>query len=239
VASTAATGERSTSWRRRTAQRTPDILAAARQLFEAQGVAATPVALIARQAQVSEATVFKYFPTKQALIERVVQDWIIPLAQQLEADVRVIHGVRARLALIASRQLTDMLRSPQLYVITYRELRWLNYQGSQLQKLVQRWTRIGIWAIEQGVADGEIRPDIDVTAVRDVFYGGVEQTGLRTALSGRTLDPEIEARKITDTVLGGIAVIKDKVPDPSPASNDRIEVAIAALERIETLLKQS
>jgi len=113
------------------------------------GVVATSVALIARQAQVSEATVFKYFPTKQALLERVVQDWIVPLAEQLEADVRVINGVRARLALIASRQLADMVRSPQLYVITYRELRWLNYQGSQLQKLVQRWTRIAIWAIEQ------------------------------------------------------------------------------------------
>ena len=233
-----ASSERSTSWRRRTAQRPPDILAAAKQLFEAQGVVATSVAMIARQAQVSEATVFKYFPTKQALLERVVQDWIVPLAEQLEADVRVITGVRARLALIASRQLADMVRSPQLYVITYRELRWLNYQGSQTQKLVQRWTRIAIWAIEQGVAEGEIRPDVDVITVRDVFYGGVEQTGWRTALSGRALDYEIEAGKITDTVLGGIAVIKKDFPDSSPASNDRLEVAIATLERIETLVKQ-
>lgn len=238
MASTEASSERPTSWRRRTAQRPPDILAAARQLFEARGVVATSVAMIARQAQVSEATVFKYFPTKQALLERVVQDWIVPLAEQLEADVRVINGVRARLALIASRQLADMVRSPQLYVITYRELRWLNYQGSQTQKLVQRWTRIAKWAIEQGVAEGEIRPDVDVITVRDVFYGGVEQTGWRTALSGRPLEYEIEARKITDTVLGGIAVIKKDFPDLSPASNDRLEVAIATLERIETLVKQ-
>jgi len=230
--------ERSAAWQRRKAQRAPEILAAAKQLFEAQGVDATSIAMIARDAGVSEATVFKYFSTKQGLVGRVVEDWIAPLAAQLEADVRVISGARARLTLIASRQLADMARSPQLYVITFRELRWRDYRDSQLRKLVQRWTRIGVWAIEEGVADGEIRQEVDVTAVRDVFYGGLEQTGWRTALSGRPLDPELWAKRITDTVLGGISTDKERAPDSSPALSDRVEVAIASLKRIETILKQ-
>jgi TetR/AcrR family fatty acid metabolism transcriptional regulator len=238
VAPVAITAERSAAWQRRKEQRAPEILAAAKRLFEAQGVEATSIAVIARDAGVSEATVFKYFSTKQGLVERVVEDWIAPLATQLETDVRVVAGARARLTLIASRQLADMARSPQLYVITFRELRWRDYRDSQLRKLVQRWTRIGVWAIEQGISDGEIRQDVDVTAVRDVFYGGLEQTGWRTALSGRPLDPELWAKRITDTVLGGISADKKRAPGASPALSDRVEVAIASLERIETILKQ-
>jgi AcrR family transcriptional regulator len=231
-------GARTAAWQRRKEQRTPEILAAATQLFEAKGVEATSVAMIARQANVSEATVFKYFPNKQSLIEQVVHDWIAPLATQLEADVREISGVQARLTLIASRHLADMIRSPQLYIITFRELRWWNYQGSQLQKLVQRWTRIAVWAIEQGIAEGEVRQDVDVTTIRDVFYGGLEQTGWRTALSGRALNHEVEARKITDTVFVGISAVKESAPASSVTLRDRVEVAIASLERIETILEQ-
>ena len=223
---------RAGAWQRRKEQREPEILAAARRLFETQGVEGTSVATIARQAGVSEATVFKYFASKQELLERVVLDWIEPAAAQLEADVRTIPGTRARLEHIAYRHLTDMVRSPQLHIILYRDLRWRNYQGSELRKAVQHWTRVGVWAVEQGIASGELRGDINVTALRDLFYGGLEQAGWRTALSGRPLDVDIEVRAIIDIVVAGIAA----APAAPPALPGRVEVAIAALERIEDFL---
>ncbi len=228
---------RVSSWQRRKEQREPEILAAARRLFEAAGVDGTSVAAVAREAGVSEATVFKYFASKQDLIERVMRDWLEPAAAQLEADVRMISGAPARLELIASRHLADMVRSPQLHIIVYRDLRWgNNYRDSLVRKLVQRWTRVGVWTIQQGMADGEIRRDVHATAVRDVFYGGLEQAGWRTALSGRFLDVESEVRAIVAVVLSGIATAGSVPPAPPAASAERVEVAIAALERIETIL---
>jgi len=53
------------------------------------------------------------------------------------------------------------------------------------------------------------------------------------------LNYEIEAGKITDTVLGGIALIKKNLPDSSLASNNRLEVVIATLGRIETLVSNA
>lgn len=226
-------GEKSGAWQRRKEQREPEILAAARRLFESRGVDDTSVAAIAAEAGVSEATVFKYFANKQELIERVVHAWIEPYAEQLEKDVRTLSGARARLEHIASRHLADMVRSPQLHIITYRNLRWDHYQESELRRLVQRWTRIGVWTIEQGVAEGEIRSDVDVTTVRDLFYGGLEQAGLRTALSGRFLDVDAQAKAIVNIVLSGIVAVTSARPTV-PA--ERIEVAIAALERIEAAL---
>src|SRR5437588_10642786 len=55
--------------RQRKKQRTKELIAAtARRLFVERGFEAVPVAEIARAAEVSEATVFNYFPTKEDLL---------------------------------------------------------------------------------------------------------------------------------------------------------------------------
>jgi AcrR family transcriptional regulator len=55
--------------RERKKQRTRELIAAtARDLFIERGFEAVPVAVIARAAEVSEATVFNYFPTKEDLL---------------------------------------------------------------------------------------------------------------------------------------------------------------------------
>ena len=55
--------------RERKKQRTRELIAAtARDLFIERGFEAVPVAAIARAAEVSEATVFNYFPTKEDLL---------------------------------------------------------------------------------------------------------------------------------------------------------------------------
>src|SRR5436305_3875857 len=54
--------------RERKKQRTRQLIAdTARRLFAERGFEAVPVAEIAREAEVSEATVFNYFPTKEHL----------------------------------------------------------------------------------------------------------------------------------------------------------------------------
>jgi AcrR family transcriptional regulator len=71
------------------------LLAAARALFARQGVAASTVDDIARLAQVSRATAFNYFPSKQALLAALVHEMEARFLHIMDAQ-RFSAGPRPR-----------------------------------------------------------------------------------------------------------------------------------------------
>ena len=67
-------------WRRRKEARPADIVAAALETFSEKGFAAAHTAEIALLAGVTERTLFRYFPTKDALYGRVMFPAILAAA---------------------------------------------------------------------------------------------------------------------------------------------------------------
>ena len=68
-----------------------DIMQAARELFETEGVAATSMAAIARKAGVARSLVYYYFPDKQAVIDAVLDDFL----EDIVESVSTWNGLRA------------------------------------------------------------------------------------------------------------------------------------------------
>lgn len=60
-----------------------DIMLAARDLYETEGVAATSLAAIARKAGVTRALVYYYFPDKQAVTDAVLDDYLEDLVESV------------------------------------------------------------------------------------------------------------------------------------------------------------
>ena len=60
-----------------------DIMQAARELFETEGVAATSMAAIARKAGVARSLVYYYFPNKQAVIDAVLDDFLEDIVESV------------------------------------------------------------------------------------------------------------------------------------------------------------
>ena len=60
-----------------------DIMLAARELYETEGVAATSMAAIARKAGVARSLLYYYFPDKQAVTDAVIEDYLEDLVESV------------------------------------------------------------------------------------------------------------------------------------------------------------
>ena len=237
------------AWQRRAADRPTDILRAARLLLEEHGYATVSMAKIADQAGVSEATVYKYFQNKQDLMGQVLTEWATPFIEGLQQELPLVTGVRTAIALIATRYLGGMLQTPRLHRVYYQELRWGNYIGSPMHKLNQRFARMAVRVIEDGVSSGELAAHTNPITVRDLLFGGLEHIGQRTAFAGRSLDVVQEAQVLTRHLLDGITA----APPPPTAARilagakagpdslddlatlvNRLESAVTRLEDVDT-----
>jgi TetR/AcrR family fatty acid metabolism transcriptional regulator len=223
--------DQSVAWRRRKDARGPEILAAARAKLEKHGAANTSMASIAKAAGVSEATVYKYFQSKEALLNQVLEDWAMPFIERLQSEMAQVRGVRSRLILIALRFLRALEETPKLHRVFFQELRWSNYRDSPLHRINRLFTNTVIETVEDGIRSGELHPGVDASIFRDMLFGGLEHIGIRTSFAGRQIDIADQAARYVDFMLeGGLARAQDSsVPEELSrlsALIDRLEAQI-------------
>ena len=190
--------------RKRRDGRIAEILAAARELLETHELSQFTIADVAKAVGVSEATVFAYFGSRRELIYQVISNWMNPVIERLETDLRTIDDTVTRLRFFVTRHLHELNDAPGLHRLIYRELHWDDYYGSQLHRLNQRYTRLILWVIEEGKRLGDIKPSADAEIARDQVFGTLHHVGWRTIMNGRALDIDAAAGDITDQIFGGL-----------------------------------
>lgn len=173
--------------RERLEQREADILSAATELFAADGFHTTSTRKIAAAAGVSEGTVFHYFNTKNALLLAILDGFYAGLIETAGECVQQTMDTRERLLLIARNHLRAllenqaiMMRLIQVYLsvdVNY----YLDYKSSHLHQLNYRYTRIFDNVIKEGMQRGYLDDSLELSAIRDLFFGGLEY-GMRTQL---------------------------------------------------------
>jgi TetR/AcrR family fatty acid metabolism transcriptional regulator len=173
--------------RARQEQREADIILAATRLFASDGFHATSTRRIAEAAGVSEGTVFHYFSTKNALLLAILDGFYDRLIESARAGVGEIMGTRDRLLFLATNHLRVllenqalMMRLMQVYLsvdINY----FADYRKSHIHELNYRYTRIFDVVIREGIERGYLDAGLELPAIRDLFFGGLEY-GMRTLL---------------------------------------------------------
>ncbi len=173
------------------ALRRDKLLACAIRVFGRKGVAFARHSDVAREAKVSLSTVFAYFPTRQALLEAVLDElsrWALHLAKRSH---RV--GLSPRQSLYEHLvQLADLLETDPEYARVW--LSWSMVVDKDLSrsylKLQRRVVRIIAETVRRGQRNATIAPELNPEDVGLLIIGGAYVIA-QTKLMGRRL-PELE-----------------------------------------------
>lgn len=142
------------------------LLDAARALLAEQGVAA-PLEAVARRAGVGIGTLYRHFPTREALVEALYRD---------ELDAMLEAGARLSASLPPEEALAQFLQRSLDYMATKRGLGDALRQVMQAQPELMHAAKasfpdIVARLVEQGVAAGRLRPDAEAEDVMQTLFG--------------------------------------------------------------------
>lgn len=187
-------------------QRETAIMQAAQRVFAEKGYEDAAMSEIAALAGVVEGTIYKYFESKRDLLFRVMAAWYEGLLRDYDIGIAGIQGTRNRLRYIVWRHLRTIHDEPALCRLFYSQIRTAgDYHASYIQDLNRRYTRFTVRLLKEGMAAGEIRPDVNVALVRDLIYGTIEHHCWNYLRGQGDLDVDRLADELVDLVLPGVA----------------------------------
>jgi TetR/AcrR family transcriptional regulator, fatty acid metabolism regulator protein len=216
---------------RKTARLAPEdriakILAAARAELSQRGYENFLPSGVAARCGVSEATIYRYFPTRRELLARVAEDWfgeilaVEPeIARRRDAHDQLRHLIRHSLAVVR--------REPALTRFVLTELRAdPHYRSTKVYALNRRFTSSVITLVKDGVARGVFRPDASPSLVRDMIFGGIEHRTWNFLRGQGDFPVEEVADGIADLIFHGLA--RRSAPDADAIAAALAEVRATA-----------
>ncbi|UIX35135.1 TetR/AcrR family transcriptional regulator [Streptomyces sp. GQFP] len=169
------------------------------QLLE-EGVPLADISIerVARTAGVGKATIYRRWPGKEELFVDVMRamelpDPVLPGTSMRDDMVVLLEALRRRG--LANRS-SAFLHNVQAQMKSSPKL-WAAYHAT----VVEPRRLLGLELLRRGQRDGELRTDVDVTLMNDLFVGPML---LRAVLRPDADLPEGLAEQIVDTLLEGL-----------------------------------
>ena len=181
------------------------ILAATRSVFRDRGSDEATIAAIAQAANLADGTVYLYFRNKQALLMAAVSDFYAELTRDAEIVVQATQQTEARLAALARLHFIRVLEEwPLIAEAMGPHLTSPEYRETEAYALNRRYVAVFDGVVRDGVMRGDIRADVSVFAMRDMFYGGLEHFARSARLRSVSPDTDAEMRQFMSIFTSGI-----------------------------------
>jgi len=180
------------------------IIEALTQLMRTRDFHSVTTAEIAQRAGVTEGLIYKYFNSKKDLLYQVLDDLF---ARFNEAVLERIAGTSS-----AIQQLDIIIASSIEYYTANRvfaRILLLEVRNSQDYFASEAYERVKTYArrirdiIDQGIAKGEIKSDIDPQIFRNIILGAIEHACLGEIIFSRKLDAQVVTQTISTILFNG------------------------------------
>ena len=215
--------------RERVEQREKAVLNAARALFQEYGCDNVPMSEIAKQAQISEGSIYSYYKTRHDLMQAVVVDFWNDIAERARAAIPEAAHPFEQMQALAEFHLYCIIDNFDFLDLSF-ELRrkGKNLSGAQdkgqrlavSREQVRYYTTVFDEIFRRAVDRGELRQDATLWLVRDMFYGTLEYSA-RTMV-GRNTPDRGDAALVVANVLDLIkkTYAADKPAPPAPVLDE-------------------
>ncbi|MGH6982250.1 MAG: TetR/AcrR family transcriptional regulator, partial [Stellaceae bacterium] len=153
-------------------RRAEEVLEAAAMVFAERGFHGASTQDIADRLGMRQASLYYYFTSKEAALEQVCQRGIEHIIGDVEIIAATPGSTVERLAAIMRRHIEPLSENCASLRAYLHEVRFLPRDARRrVGKLARRYERIVEGLLEQGIATGELRGDLDVHIAMDAILG--------------------------------------------------------------------
>jgi TetR/AcrR family fatty acid metabolism transcriptional regulator len=191
--------------RRRTEARQEQILKAAERVFAEKGFQDATISDVARQAGLSDATIYEYFASKEELLFSIPGETTRRGKEILDFHLNYIRGAANKLRSIVYHYLWFYQNNPDYASIAMLVLKQnRKFLETDAYQVVREGSRVILRVVEEGIASGEFRSDTQPFLIRSVILGTIENLVIRRLLLGKPEDLLAFVDPITDLVIQGV-----------------------------------
>lgn len=179
--------------------RRDQIIKAAKKVFAEKGYHEATISEIAREAGISEPTIYEYFPSKEEILFTIPGDTAARGIEVIEFSLAMAKGAANKLRVLIYLQLWLLQDDPEYasvsYLILKQSRRFIETENFKVLRETYRYfNRI----IEEGIESGEFCSDFSPFFIRSLILGTIDHLTIRKVLYGTDdvltdyVDPLIE-----------------------------------------------
>jgi TetR/AcrR family transcriptional regulator, fatty acid metabolism regulator protein len=159
------------------------IIDSAKKLFAEQGYLKTTVVDISKQAGLSEAALYEYFQGKEDLLLTIPDLWVSDLLTDVQEQLFGIKGATNKLRKYLWWNMRRIEQAPLDAKIVYLFLKTnANFMSTPVYANVRKLYAYLVDIFEEGKKTGEMKPDLNSYAARDIFVGTMDHMVTRWLL---------------------------------------------------------
>ncbi len=183
------------------------IIQAALSIFAEKGFQDSTIAEISKLAEVSEATVYEYFKTKEDLLFAIPEEITEEAFKEWEKVLPYIRGIENKIRAMVQGYMNLYQNNPSYSALIMLQLKNnRNFLKTDAYKLIQHIARMLLNLIQEGVNNGIFKKDIDPYLVRAMILGTIEHLCIRWHLLGEPANLLEQVDPLVEVILSGIKV---------------------------------
>jgi TetR/AcrR family fatty acid metabolism transcriptional regulator len=196
--------EKEITKRLKTEIRRGQILKAAEQVFAEKGFQDATISDVAKKAKLSDGTIYDYFPSKEDLLFSIPAETVRKGSKEFESHLQYIRGAVNKIRAYVYHLLSVYQDNPSLTTVTMMLKPNRRFLETDAYQHVREGYRALRRIIDEGMASGELRSDINPYLIRSVIIGTIEQMAIRSVLLGSPKNLMEFVDPLTDLLLDGI-----------------------------------